>query len=124
MSLEFSAVLYSGDNRSGTSMFSGVGRGGRYSPISADQLKNSGLYAHVESIDLNTTQEADGNLIMLKNDDYSGPFFQAIDARSAGDVWWDTWGHIGSVLLVAGNRQNTRETRVSFRDQFLNQWNE
>lgn len=123
MSLEFFGYLFSGDNRTGQSLLVGVGRGDRYNRISADYLRDRGLYAHIESAALVTTEEATGNMVLLKNDDYSGPFAQVINARSSGDIWWDTWGHIGSVLLVASNKQGKNETRVSFRDQFLEEWN-
>jgi hypothetical protein len=122
MALAFSGFLYSGDNRSGYSMLVGVGKADRYNPIHAYQLSNAGLYAHIESVELLTTQDAGANLVMLKNDDFSGPFAQVSDARSGGDWWWDVWGHIGSVLLIAGNKQGKNEIRVSFRDQFLDQW--
>lgn len=123
MSLDISGKLYSADNRTGTTMFIGVGHNHRYTPISSDLLKSYGIYAHIESVELFTSGLADANLVMLKNDDYSGAFAQVTDARSAGDVWWDTWGHIGSILLVSGNKKGTNETRLSFRNIFLNQWN-
>jgi hypothetical protein len=123
MSLEFAGFLFAGDNRTGQSLLVGVGRGNRYSPIRADQLKNSGLYGTIGSAEIVTSALADGNMVFLKNDDFTGPFAQITDARSGGDLWWHITGHIGSVLLIAGNKQGTNETRVSFRDQFLNQWN-
>jgi hypothetical protein len=122
MSLEFSGFLFAGTNRTGQSLLVGVGRGNRYSPIRADQLKNSGLYGTIGSAEIITSALADGNLVFLKNDDFTGPFAQLTDARSAGDWWWNLTGHIGSALLIAGNKQGTKETRVSFRDQFFNQW--
>ena len=82
----------------------------------------SGLYANIHSADLVTTAEADGNLVFLKNDDFSGAFAQVSDAASTGDAWWNINGHIGSVISVAGNKKGKKETRLSFRDQFLNQW--
>ncbi|MBW4028412.1 MAG: hypothetical protein HIU93_13580 [Acidobacteria bacterium] len=122
MSLEFAGFLYSGDNRTGQSMLVGVGHTDRYNHISAAQLTSSGLYANIHSVELITTSEADGNLVLLKNDDYSGPFAQVSDAQSAGDVWWSCWGHIGSVLLIAGNKKGTSEHRISFHDQFHDKW--
>lgn len=123
MSLDISGILYSADNRMGSSFFIGVGHTHRYSHISADLLQSFGLYAHVESVELFTSASADANLVLLKNDDFSGPFAQVKDARTGGDVWWDTWGHIGSVILVSGNKQGTHETRLSFRSIFQSQWN-
>jgi hypothetical protein len=122
MSLEFVGFLFSQDNRQGQSLLVGVGHGDRYNPIRSDTLHNRGLYANIHSVELDTTVEADGNIVLLQNDDFSGSFFQMSDAPSQGDEWWHTWGHVGSVLLVASSKQGSSETRLSFRDQFLNQW--
>ena len=122
MSLEFSGSLYSGDNRTGTSYLVGVGSHQRYGTVAASELQNRGLYANIHSVDLYTTAEATANVILLQNDDYSGAFAQVSDAKGAGDAWWHSNGHIGSVLLVAGNRKGENETRLSFRDKFLSQW--
>jgi hypothetical protein len=123
MSIDISGRLFSADNRLGTSVFIGVGHNHRYSPISSSMLKSYGLYSHIESVELFTSNYAAANLVLLKNDDYSGPFAQVIDARSAGDVWWDTSGHIASAILVSSSKQGASETRLSFRSIFLNQWN-
>jgi len=44
------------------------------------------------------------------------------DARSAGASLWNTTGHAGSMLLVASKKPGKSETRISFREQFLTQW--
>jgi hypothetical protein len=122
MALEFLGTLFAGDNKTGASRFVGVGHADRYNPVTAGELTGSGLYANIHSADLFTTAEADGNLVFLKNDDFSGAFAQASDAASVGDAWWHISGHIGSVISVAGNRKGKHETRLSFHDQFLSQW--
>ncbi len=122
MSLEFAGYLHSGDNRTGQLMLVGVGTNDRYNRISASQLTGAGLYSNIHSVELVTTQEADGNLVLLKNDDFSGAFAQVSDAKSAGDVWWSSSGHIASIILIAGNRQGKQENRISFHDQFFNKW--
>lgn len=122
MSLEFVGFLFSQDNRQGQSMLVGVGGSDRYNRISADTLQNQGLYANIHSVELHTTDEADGNIVLLQNDDYSGAFVQVADARSQGDFWRPISGHIGSGLLIASNKKGNKETRVSFRDRFLDQW--
>lgn len=122
MAVEFLGTLFAGDNRTGASRLVGVGHADRYNPITSGQLTSSGLYANIHSTDLVTTAEADGNVVFLMNDDFSGPFAQASDAASTGDAWWHITGHIGSVISVAGNRKGKNETRLSFHDQFLDQW--
>ncbi|MGN6602958.1 MAG: hypothetical protein ACTHK8_10940 [Ginsengibacter sp.] len=123
MSLDISGLLFSADNRMGSVFLVGVGHNHRYSHVSADLLRTIGLYAHIESVELFTSAKSDANLILLKNDDYSGAFAQVKDARSGGDVWWDVFGHIASLILVSGNKQGTSETRLSFSSIFQGQWN-
>ena len=122
MSVEFLGTVFSATNKTGFSKLVGVGHADRYFPTRAVQLIGSGLYANIHSADLVTTAEADGNLVFLKNDDFSGAFAQLSDAASTGDAWWNLTGHIGSVISIAGNKKGKKETRLSFRDQFLNQW--
>lgn len=122
MALEFAGNLFSGPGLTGTSTLVGVGHGERYSPVTAADLSSFGLYANIQSADIITTAEADGNIVFLQNDDFSGPFAQFSDAASTGEVTASVSGHIGSVLLIASNKQGKNETRVSFNDQFLNTW--
>ena len=122
MSLEFSGSLFSGDNLTGTSILVGVGHGERYNPVTAADLQSFGLYANIHSSDVVTTAEAAGNIVFLMNDDFSGPFAQQSDAASIGEVTAGVSGHIGSVLLIASDKQGHKETRVSFNDQFLDAW--
>jgi hypothetical protein len=123
MALEFSGTLFAG-NFTGPSLLVGVGHNDRYNPITADTLTSFSLYANIHSADIITTAEASGSIVCLKNDDFSGPFAQVSDAGSGGEADFTLSGYIGSVLLIASDKQGKKETRVSFREQFLAAWDD
>jgi hypothetical protein len=134
MSLEFISTLFSGSQRNGTVMAVGVGHADRYNRIMSTDLLNFGLFEDVNSVEIFTTGEADGNIILFQNPVpglpvlpcFQGEFLQLSGSEAppggSGDNWWNFGWRTDSVLAVAGRRQGTNETRISFKDIFLNQW--
>jgi hypothetical protein len=122
MALEFIGFLYTGPSETGRSLAVGVGHKQRYNPIRQDVLDNFGFASNIQSASLFTTPEATANLIFLQNDDFSGAFAQASEALGTGKQTWGVGGQIRSVLLVASDRGGERDYRISFRDQFLQTW--
>lgn len=126
MSLEFAGNLYSGSQRNGLSLLVGVGHGDRYNPEGFSTLLGAGLFLNVHSVDITTSAEAEGNVILFTTagpvePDFQGPFLQLSAGRS-GFNWWNFNWVTGSVLLVASGKQGTSETRLSFSDIFLSEW--
>jgi hypothetical protein len=132
MSLEFSATLFSGSQRNGTQMLVGVGHADRYSPVVQSELQNFGLFENVNSVEIITSDEADGNIVLFQSPapflfpDFQGLFLQLsaseATAGGSGDNWWNFGWRTDSVLAVAGRRKGHNETRLSFSDIFLNEW--
>ncbi len=132
MSLEFSGTLFSGSERNGTSMLVGVGHADRYVPIVQTELQSFGLFENVNSVEIITSDEADGNIILFQNPlpgifaDFQGAFLQLSASEAStggsGDNWWNFGWRTDNVLAVAGRRKGRNETRISFSDIFLNQW--
>jgi hypothetical protein len=138
MSLEFSGHLFSGSQRNGTSLLVGIGAGDRYSLVSSLTLAGAGLFSNVNSVEIFTTDEADGNIILFQSlpglppvpglavlPEYSGAFLQmhAKKAAGGGTNWWNFGWQTSAALLVAGNRKGHKEARLSFSDFFLQTWN-
>jgi hypothetical protein len=124
MALEFAGTLFASENKTGRSLMLGLGHDHRYSPVTSGELMGSGLYKKIRSVQLLTTDQAAGNLVLLSGDDFSGSFTQFTNATLFGDAWWNPGGdgHVRSAILVAGNRKGKTEFRLSFREKFLNQW--
>lgn len=122
MGILISTTLYSENNSTGSSYSTVVSHSERYGRIPADLLKQLGLYAHVESAAVYAYQD-DANLILLKNDNYTGAFVQlSVDGAAKQQFSYDTWGHIGSALLVSSQKQG--EFRLSLKNTLLNKWNQ
>ena len=121
MSLYALATLFSGSNQTGSSRLLGLGSSDRYRPDVASDLQSAGLYNSVASGELICSQ-ADLNLVLFQNDDFSGSFFQLSKSRDDGNAsYWHT-GSAASALLIASNRRNTNETRLSYSDLFHSEW--
>jgi hypothetical protein len=121
MSLFALATLFNGPNQTGSSRLLGLGSSDRYRPDVASDLQAAGLYNSVASGELICNQ-ADLNLVLFQNDDFSGNFFQLSEGRDTGDAsYWHT-GPAASALLIASNRRNTTETRLSYADLFRSDW--
>jgi hypothetical protein len=138
MSVEFAGTLFSGSERNGASLLVGVGHADRYEPITLTELQSSGLFENVNSAEIVTSDEADGNIVLFQNaivpylsftrvPDFQGEFLQLslseVDAGGIDDKGWSFRWPTDSVLAVAGRRKGTNETRLSFSDIFLSQWN-
>lgn len=121
MSLYALATLFNGPGQTGSSRLLGLGASDRYRPDAAPDLQAAGLYNDVESGTL-ICSDADLNLLLFQNEDYTGDFFQLSKSRDAGNVtYWHT-GPAASAMLIASNRRNTHETRLSFSDLFQGEW--
>lgn len=120
MALLISSALFYGDNATGNMYSTVVDHNERYERISADLLKQRGLYAHVESVSVYAHQY-DANLVLLQNDNYSGPFAQvSVDGSAKQQFIIDTFGHIGSALLIVSQKKG--ELRLSLKDTLLTKW--
>ena len=120
MALLISTALFSQDNETGNMYSAVVDHNERYEKMSANLLKQRGLYAHVESVSVYAHQY-DANLILLKNDNYTGPFVQiSVDGSAKQQFLYDTWGHTGSALLIASQKKG--ELRLSLKDTLLTKW--
>jgi hypothetical protein len=122
MAVEFAGTLFAHKNKKGASLLVSVSHAHRYSIVTSGELMGMGLHDNIHSVELVTTSEADGNLVLLNGNNFSGSFVQLTAAASFGDAMWNPDGHARSVILVAGKRQGKSEVRLSFRDQFLHQW--
>ena len=121
MSLYALATLFSGPNQTGSSRLLGLGSSDRYRSDVAADLQAAGLYNSVASGEL-ICHQADLNLTLFQNEDFTGDFFQLSEGRDSGDVgFWHT-GPAASALLTTSNARNTRETRLSYADLFRNDW--
>ena len=121
MSLYALATLFNGPNQTGSSRLLGLGGSDRYRPDGAADLQSAGLYNDVASGQL-ICNDADLNLIVFQNADFSGGFFQLSKNRGAGTAtYWHT-GSAASAMLIASNRRNTHETRLSYATLFRGQW--
>jgi len=97
--------------------------------LRSTDLMSSGLFGNVSSVEIVVTDEADGNVILFQSpllDDFNGTFLQLSAAEAppggTGEDFQNFAWSTESVLLVAGRRKGTNETRVSFSDIFLEQW--
>ncbi len=122
MSLLATTWLYNGSNLTGSSELIGLGESDRYAKQSATDLKRYGLYNSISSGQL-TCLDADLSLAIFNNQGYAGQFRQLSMSRDLQQT--DFWhaGRAESALVIASNKRNTAETRLSFVDLFLNQWN-
>jgi hypothetical protein len=124
MALEFAGTLFAAEDKTGPSLMLGLGHAHRYSPVTAAELMGSGLYKKIHSLEILTTSEAAGNVVLFGSDDFSGWFTQFTAAWNEED-WWNLPGddrHARSAILVAGKRTGKLEMRLSFREQFLADW--
>ncbi|MFC5742163.1 hypothetical protein [Dyella tabacisoli] len=121
MSLYALATLFNGPNQTGSSRMLGLGASDRYRPDGPIDLLTAGLYNFVTSGSL-ICSDADLNLVLFQNDDFSGSFFQLSKSRDSGNAsYWHT-GPAASALVIASNRRNTTETRLSYSDLFRGEW--
>jgi hypothetical protein len=120
VSLLAAAWLYSGPGETGSFDLTGLGTGDRYAPIGDGELASRGLVNSVASATLDCTQ-ADINLAIFSNPDYTGSFVQLSKAAGGEQDYWHS-GPAQSALLMASNNQGHSEDRVSFQDLFRAEW--
>lgn len=120
MALAAVANLYSGPNRTGSSMFAGLGVGDRYSLITEGELSAARLLNSVESGTM-STGTSNLNLVLFDHGDFSGDFTQLSMSRDEAGTFW-TGGPTHSALLIASNAQGTSEHRLSFEQLFRGKW--
>jgi hypothetical protein len=121
MSLLGAAWLYSGPNQTGSSLLAGLGVQDRYGQIRNSDLSANGLINSVASGNM-TCHEADLNLILFSNSDYTGSFFQISLSRDDGNSgYWHT-GTAQSALVIASRNLGVNERRVSLHDTLHDAW--
>jgi hypothetical protein len=135
MSLSFLAIGYEHINQGGLQRLFGVGRSARYNPIDEDLLGALSFDAIMSSIQVYASGTATANVILFSNNllglfplsDFAGDFRQVVTGQSGPPsiVNLTNFGfndRARSVLLV--NTGRAQEFRVSFRDTFLDTWNQ
>jgi len=120
MSIAAAAQLYSEPGLNGTSLLAGLGAGQRYAIITQSDLASADLLNSVDSGSLDTSN-ADLNLVLFGNADYSGPFAQMSMPHGDDGTFWAS-SSTQSALLIASNQSGTQEERLSFTSVFQSQW--
>jgi hypothetical protein len=99
----------------------GLGVHDRYAQIRNSDLSVHGLINSVSSGNM-TCHQADLNLILFSNSDYTGSFFQISLSHDNGSAsYWHT-GTAQSALLIASRNVGVNEHRVSLKATLHDQW--
>ncbi len=131
MSISVLASVFQHSNQGGRMALYGVSRTTRYQRASESDLDSRDLWRQISSARLLSSTEADTTLILCgfpvsfyNPPNYTGSYVQFTNARSGADFNVNLPGSLNdltdSLLLVATNRGP--ETRLSFRDLFLQRW--
>jgi hypothetical protein len=131
VSISVLASVFEHSNQAGRMALYGVSRTTRYQRATEDGLSDRDLWRRISSARLFSSREADTTLILCgfpvlfyNPPNYTGVFVQFTNARSGSDMNVNVPGSFNdvtdSLLLVATNRG--AETRLSFRDLFLERW--
>lgn len=138
MSLSFIATGYEHTNKGGLSRLFGVNQSGRYNHIDESLLGQLSFDAILSSIEVSSSSTATANAILFSNrapgpfdigisvGDFAGDFRQVVAPKNGAPRFANMTDfgfndRTRSILLVNTNRR--LEFRVSFRDQFLDTWN-
>jgi hypothetical protein len=126
MSLDITGFIYSGAQLSGTGRVFGLGHADRYNAISGAELQAAGLAGGVGSIEVITSADAAGNLVLFNSPlsffpAYDGGFFQ-LSANPGQYAKWSFDFPATSALLVASARAGRNELRQSFHALAHDQW--
>lgn len=135
MSLSFTAVGYEHTNRGGQSRLFGVGKDARYNMIRESLLGQQSFDAVMSSINVSPSSIGIANAILFSNrifgwiplGDFGGDFRQISVPKSGTADFENLTDHsfndaTRSILMV--NTSKVPEFRVSFRDKFLETWND
>lgn len=136
MPLSVLSAVYTGNNQSGSGTLFGVGATPRYNRISSALLSDMGFRRNLSSATMYSSSSADATLILFGSPtsffsfpDYQGLFMQITNRRSSGsELDVNRFSDHGfnnraeNALVVAPNRGS--ELRLSFRDMFLDRWND
>jgi hypothetical protein len=135
MSLSFLVSGFEHINKGGLQRLFGVGKAARYNHISEAQLGSLSFDAILSSIQVNPSSTATANAILFSNSifglpgigNFAGDFRQIVAPKNGAANFANATDFgfndaTRSVLLV--NTGKGPEFRVSFRDQFLDVWNE
>lgn len=133
MSLSFIATGYEHVNKGGLQRLFGVGKTSRYNHINQALLGQLSFDSKLSSIQVNSSNASTANVILFSNSllsilpvgNFAGDFRQVVAAKNGSPnfVNMTDYGfndHTRSMLLI--NTSRGLEFRVSFRDQFLDQW--
>ncbi|MEY2410215.1 MAG: hypothetical protein QOF48_2885 [Verrucomicrobiota bacterium] len=135
MSLSFLATGYEHINRGGLQRLFGVGKSARYNHINEAMLGSLSFDAILSSLQVSASSDTTANVVLFSNTaldffdvgNFAGDFRQVVAAKggAANFVNITDFGfndRTRSLLLV--NTGRGLEFRVSFRDKFLDTWNE
>jgi hypothetical protein len=136
MSLSFLAAGYEHVDHGGALRLFGVGQSARYNPIHESLLGQLSFDAILSSIDVWPSSVATANAILFANSsnvlplnlgDFNGDFRQVVAQKNGAEDFANMpeYGfndRTRSLLLV--NTSRAPEFRVSFRDVFLDTWNQ
>lgn len=136
MPLSVLSAVYTGNNQSGSGTLFGVGATPRYNRISSALLSDMGFRRNLSSATVYSSSSADATLILFGSPasffsfpDYQGLFMQITNRRSSGSELdvnrfsdHSFNNRAENALVVAPNRGS--ELRLSFRDMFLDRWND
>ena len=135
MSLSFTSIGYQNVNKGGFQRLFGVGNSARYNHINESLLGQLSFDAVLSSIEVNHSTSATANAILFSNDffgfysvgDFGGEFRQVVTAKNGAPNFVNMTNsnfndRTRSIILV--NTSRGPEFRVSFRDQFLDTWNQ
>jgi hypothetical protein len=136
MSTSFLATGYEHINRGGNARLFGVGKQSRYNPIRESLLGQLTFDSVMSSIDVTASSTNEANVILFANSlsgwffplgDFGGDFVSVGCAKGGPNQFANLTDHAFNdrtrSVLVA-NAWSRPEFRVSFRDQFLDTWNQ
>lgn len=135
MSLSFLAIGYEHIDKGGLARLFGVGNSARYNHIDETLLGQLSFDAILSSIQVFGSHNAMANAILFSNNvggfvnlgNYAGDFRQLSIAKSGAAAFanmTDSGFNDRTRSLMLVNSSRAPEFRVSFRDQFLDTWNQ
>jgi hypothetical protein len=126
MSVSTLALVFEHINKGGQARLFGVPLSARYSKADDVDLNDIGMRDVISSTEVFSSSDAVNNLVLFDGGRFDGDFRQITNARLGTSLVSNLPGQgfndrAGSLLMIASGRGP--EFRLSFRDQFLNDWN-
>jgi hypothetical protein len=125
MSVSTLALVFEHINKGGRSRLYGVPRSARYSKADDVDLDDISLRDLISSTEVFSSSDAVNNLVLFDGGRFDGDFRQMTNAHLGSSLVTNMTAQnfndrAGSLLMIASGRG--AEFRLSFRDQFLNEW--